>query len=353
MNYRNLICTLLFICLSINTLTVVAAPAPGKRAAPVVVAQAKTTTLAPVTWVAGTVISRDDAKLATEVEGRLKKVLDVGVRVKAGQVVARVDGTFVDLRIEELKSAVEREKARLVFLREEVKRLQRLAKQNNAAKTQLEQTQADREVAHSDLEIARTRLRQAEEEKWRHQIRAPFDGVIAERYSQAGERVSEGDVVVRLIDPTTMEVQARVPLQSINYVSENSKIKLQVNPSESVEGSVRVIVPVGDERSRLMDLRIGFSDANWRIGQPVRVALPTSLPKEVIAVPRDALVLRRSGTSVYRVNGDNKAENVPVQVGVASGDLVEVSGSLNPGDHVVIRGSERLRPGQDVNVIAN
>jgi len=353
MNYQKIILALFIVCVSANSSFIAAAPAPGKRAAPVVVAQAQATTLAPVTWVAGTVISRDDVKLATEVEGRLKKVLDVGVRVKAGQVIARVDNTFVDLRIEELKAAVEREKARLVFLREEVKRLQRLAKQNNAAKTQLEQTQADREVAHSDLEIARTRLRQAEEEKWRHQIRAPFDGVIAERYLQAGERVSEGDVVVRLIDPTTMEVQARVPLQSINFVNEKSSIDLQANPPDIVTGSVRVIVPVGDERSRLMDLRIRFTDANWRIGQPVRVALPTALPKEVIAVPRDALVLRRSGTSVYRVNGDSKAENIPVQVGVASGDLVEVSGSLNPGDDVVIRGSERLRPGQDVTVIAN
>ncbi|WP_455208234.1 efflux RND transporter periplasmic adaptor subunit [Kaarinaea lacus] len=351
MNQRNFICLLLSIWLWVSAASVLAAPA--MRAAPVVVAQAQATTLAPVTWVAGTVISRDDAKLATEVEGRLKKVLEVGVRVKAGQVIATIDNTFVDLRIEELKSAVEREKARLVFLREEVKRLQRLAKQNNAAKTLLEQTQADREIAHNDLEIARTRLRQAEEEKWRHQIRAPFEGVIAERYLQAGERVAEGDVIVRLIDPKAMEVQARVPLKSINFVAENSKVNLQVNPPEIVEGEVRVIVPVGDELSRLMDLRINFSGANWRIGQPVRVALPTAAPKEVLAVPRDALVLRRSGTSIYRVNGDSKAENVPVQVGIASGDLVEVSGNLNPGDNVVIRGSERLRPGQDVSVIAN
>ncbi|WP_455200699.1 efflux RND transporter periplasmic adaptor subunit [Kaarinaea lacus] len=335
--------------------TVVAAPAPKRPPAPVVVAEAKSTQLAPVTWAAGTVISRDDAKLATEVEGRLKKVLDVGVRVKAGQVVARIDNTFVDLRIEELKAAVEREKARLVFLREEVKRLQRLAKQNNAAKTLLEQTQADREVAHNDLTIARTRLRQAEEEKSRHQIRAPFDGVIAERYAQAGERVDEGNPVVRLIDPATMEVQARVPLKSINFISEHSKIKLQVEQPEvvAVDGDVRTIVPVGDERSRLMDLRINFKDVNWRIGQPVRVALPTAAPRQVLAVPRDALVLRRSGTSIYRVNGESKAENIPVQVGIASGDLVEVTGKLTPGDKVVIRGGERLRPGQPVSIITN
>ena len=66
----------------------------------------------------------------------------------------------------------------------------------------------------------------------------------------------------------------------------------------------------------------------------------------MLAVPRDALVLRRSGASVYSVNGDNKAINIPVQVGIASGEMVEVSGKLNPGDKVVIRGGERLRDGQ-------
>ncbi len=355
MKLPNFIVIFLSVLISSNSLLVSAAPGPQRRAAPVVVAEAKSTELAPVTWVAGTVISRDDAKLATEVEGRLKKVLVVGTRVKAGQVVARIDNTFVDLRIEELKSAVEREKARLVFLREEVKRLKRLQQQNNAAKTLLEQTQADREIARNDLEIARTRLRQAKEEKWRHEIRAPFDGVIAERYVQGGERVDKGDAVIRLIDPATMEVQARVPLKSINFIAEHSKINLQGNQQKPVvvEGNVRTIVPVGDERSRLMDLRINFKGVNWRIGQPVRVALPTDAPKQVLAIPRDALVLRRSGTSVYRVNGDNKAENIPVQVGIASGDLIEVTGKLDPGDIVVIRGSERLRPGQDVSIITN
>lgn len=332
---------------------VLAAPGPGGRAAPVVVADAKITRLAPVTWVAGTIISRDDAKLATEVEGRLKRVADVGTRVKENDVIARVDATFVKLRVEELKAAVEREKAQLEFLKEELKRLRSLAKTNNAARTQIEQTQADKKIARNNLSIARTRLLQAKEELARHQIRAPFSGVVAERYVRTGERVDVGDNVVRLIDPNTMEVQAHVPLKSINFINEGSLLTLQVEQGEKINiaGTVRVIVPVGDEQSRLMDLRVNFSGSNWRIGQPVRVALPTSQVKEVLAVPRDALVLRRSGASVYSVNGDNKAVNIPVEVGIASGDFVEVSGKLNPGDKVVIRGSERLRPGQEVKII--
>jgi len=334
---------------------ILAAPGPGQRAAPVVVANAAIARLAPETFVAGTIISRDDAKLSTEVEGRLKRVADVGTRVKEGEVIARIDNTIISLRVEELQAAVAREQAQLDFLREELKRLRRLAKTNNAAQTQIEQTQADKLMARNNLEIARSRLQQAKEELARHQIRAPFNGVVAERYVRAGERVDVGDNVVRLIDPSTMEVQARVPLKSINFIKEGSDVSLQVEQPEkvTVQGSVRTIVPVGDEQSRLMDLRVTFTGSNWRIGQPVRVALPTSAVKEVLAVPRDALVLRRSGASVYTVNGDNMAVNIPVEMGIASGDLVEVSGKLNPGDKVVIRGGERLRPGQQVQIIPN
>ena len=353
MKHRNTTQLIIYALLLMLCSDLFAAPGPGRRAAPVVVADAQVTRLAPVTWVAGTVISRDDAKLATEVEGRLKRVADVGTRVKEGDVIARIDNTFVNLRVEELKAAVERERAQLDFLREEVKRLRRLAKTNNAALTQIEQTQADKKIARNNLSIARTRLLQAKEELARHKIRAPFNGVVAERYVRTGERVDVGDIIVRLIDPDTMEIQTRVPLKSINFINQGSQVTLQVDQGQKVnfEGAVRTIVPVGDEQSRLMDLRVNFTGSNWRIGQPVRVALPTAAVKEVLAVPRDALVLRRSGASVYSVNGENKAINIPVEVGIASGELVEVSGKLNPGDKVVIRGGERLRPGQDVKII--
>jgi len=344
---------LLFLFVVNLPLTALSAPAPQQRSAPVVVVDAQRKQLAPVIWVAGTVISRNDAKLATEVEGRLKKVAEVGTRVKEDEVVARIDNTFVNLEIEELEAGVARERAQLTFLREEVKRLQRLMKQNNASQTRLEQTRADRDIAGNNLKIARTRLQLAKEGKWRHEIRAPFAGVIAERYVQTGERVDKGNQVVRLIDPAAMEVRASVPLKSINYVAEGDALTLLVEHSGKIEieGQVRTIVPVGDERSGLMDLRIHFKNEGWRIGQPVRVALPTAKPKEALVVPRDALVLRRDGASVYRVTGDNMAEKISVSIGIAAGDFVEVSDEIKAGDQIIIRGAERLRPGQKVKII--
>jgi hypothetical protein len=78
--------------------------------------------------------------------------------------------------------------------------------------------------------------------------------------------------------------------------------------------------------------------------------VPTAKPRKVLAIPRDALVLRRDGTTVYRVDAEGLAQRVPVTTGIAVGPLIEVDG-IQSGDRVVIRGGERLRPGQSVTII--
>ncbi len=342
-----------FYALLISGVTSLVGPvmaAANSRATPVKVASAKQVKMAPQTWVAGTVISRHEAQLATEVSGKLEHIVEVGTQVTEGQAVARIDPTFAKLKTEEYEAAVGRDHARLEFLKGEVQRLNRLAKQNNASQTLLERTRADREVAHNELRISRTRLKHAQEEERRHVIYAPFSGVITERFMHRGERADIGDGVVKLVDSHTQEIQARVPLQTLDYVKSGDLLRLKINGHET-KSPVRALVTVGDERSRLLDLRITAKNKNWVIGQSVRVALPTAMAKKVLAVPRDALVLRRDGAFVFRINKENKAERIAVTLGVASGPQVEVIGNIQINDQVVIRGGERLRPGSTVKIL--
>jgi len=327
------------------------------RAAPVVIANASIRELAPVTWVSGTVISRNDAKLATEVDGNLIEVADVGDFVRKGALLARIDDTLIKLRIDELRAAVDKAHAQLDFYKKELKRLRRLAKQNNAAQTQLEQTEADRIIGENDLSIANSRLSQAQEELLRHVIRAPFSGVVSERLKHPGERANAGDQILRLIDPNRVEIRAIAPLSSVNFVDTGHQVQISVdatimnNALNSGLATIRALVPIGNDRSRMMDMRLKFKDLKWRVGQSVKVALPTARPKQVLTVPRDALVLRRDGSSLFRLSAEDKAEKISVDVGIAAGELVEVRGNLNDGDRVVIRGGERLRNGQAVTVL--
>jgi len=343
------------LCASVVMFSSASMAAPGGgRSAPVKVAEAQRVLMAPQTWVAGTVISRHEARLATEVAGKLVLVKEVGTRVKEDAVLARVDPTFIKLKIEEYQAQIEADRARLEFLKSEVRRNKRLAKQNNAAQIRLDEVRADREVARSELQISRLRLKQAQEELRRHTIRAPFAGVVAERLMRRGERAAVGDDVLRIVDSQTLEVQARVPLGTLDFVHEGESLTLSIN-GEEINAPVRTLVAAGDGVSRLLDLRIQLENGAWAVGQSVRVALPTAKAEIMLAVPRDALVLRRDGAFVFVIDAENKAQRVAVELGVASGELIAVSnreaGDLNVGDRVVTRGGERLRPGSAVKIL--
>jgi RND family efflux transporter MFP subunit len=314
------------------------------------VAPAALRDIAPVTLVPGTVVSRNDARLSAEVPGRLTEVLDVGTRVQKGDPVAVIEDTMLKLRNTELKAQVRRAESSLRFLENEEQRFAQLADSNLAAVTQLEQTRSDREVALGDLEIARARLEQNEDQLARTRILAPYDGVVVERLMMPGERVVEGGNVVRLVDPNNLEVIARAPLEYYSFVRPGQELDLQAG-NVLQNGTVRTVVAVGDLNSHQFELRVDLEGSPFPVGQTLRVSLPVSDSREVLTVNRDALVLRSEGQSVFVVDQDNTARQVQVRIGVGQGENIEVVGDVRPGDRVVIRGNERLQPGQEVSIM--
>ena len=322
--------------------------ASGEPPAPVVVAPAQRRRLAPVTWYPGTVISRNQARVAAEVQGRIEWVAELGATLARGEVLARLDDALLRQSLAEGEAAVARERARLTYLDAQVERLEKLATQNTVTRSRLDEAVAERGVTRGELSAARARVSLIRERLERTRIKAPFDGVVTERLRHNGEWAESGEAVVRLVDTESLEVQTWVPVAALAFVREGSELALEANPSRS-SGRVRAIVPVGDNRSRLYELRLRFEGVRWPVGQDLRVAIPTAEAREVVAVPRDALVLRRDGAAVFRIDGQGLADRVAVTPGIAQGSLIEVDG-IAPGDRVVIRGGERLRPGQPVEV---
>lgn len=317
--------------------------------APVVVSVAAQRLLAPVTAYPGTVISKNTARLAAEVEGRLEWVADVGSVVRKGETLARLDDVLLEQSLLADQAAVAREKARLEYQSAEVQRLSALVKRKSVPESELDQAVSNRNITEAEIAASEARAALTRERLARTRVRAPFDGVITERLLQGGEWAESGEAILRLVDTSSLEVQTWVPLSALKYIRKGSKLSLVGNPREIV-GTVRTIVPVGDNRSRLYELRLVFENGAWPVGTDVRVAVPTGEPRKVLAIPRDALVLRRDGTTVYRIDAEGLAQRVSVNTGIAVGDLIEVDG-IESGDRVVVRGGERLRPGQSVTII--
>ena len=322
----------------------------GPPPANVRVAKASVESLAPETIVPGTVVSRSDAKLAAEVTGRLLEVADVGTNASRGDEIAKIEDTVIRLRKDELQAEVERAEARLKYLESEEGRYVQLAKSNLAAATKLEETRSDRDVSRGDLRVAKSRLAQVEDQLGRTSIKAPFDGIVVERLMMPGERVDIGKNVVRMVDQQHLEVIARAPLEYYSYVRPGQQLKLRTG-SIVTSGTVRTVVAVGSENTHQFEVRLDIENNRFPVGQTLRVSVPTSNARKALVVPRDALVLRPDGITLFLVDEDQKASQLTVTTGIDAGDRIEVFGDLKDGDTVIIRGNERLRPGQTVSIM--
>ncbi len=325
--------------------------APGRGyASPVTVATAQLRMMAPQVWVNGEVISRSNSAIPMEMGGRLLWVAEIGTHADEGELLARIDTTLLQQQLEEQQAIVAREEARLEFLEQEVQRLNSLVKQSNVSQSILEQTIADRAVARGDLVVAKLRVEQVMERLKRSEIRAPYSGVVSEQLLQVGEWADSGKPILRLVDIDNKEISTWVTAQMLPFIHQGDHLTID-SYGKKWQAEVSSIVPVASRVSRLYELRLSIAGGDVRVGETVRVAVPTAQPQQLLSVPRDALVLRRDGHFVFRVVGDDKAERVAVTTSVAMGEFIQVSGALEPGDQIIVNGGERLRPGQSIKVI--
>jgi len=325
---------------------------PAAPAAVVEVAAATTSRLSPRRWVPGSVVSRDDAKIASAEAGRLEFVAEVGTRVKAGDRIAKLDDQALRLRREEIQSDVARAEAQRALAQTQLARLDKLATSNAIAKTQLDEAKATLETNAQQLAHARAQLHQIDHDIDQADVRAPFNGVVTERFAQRGEYLQVGASIVHLVDTTRIEARVQAPLALADKIHAGMEVQVRYAEKESV-AKVRAVVPVGDERARQFEVRVALDPALALVGSAVEVTLLESAGEESITVPRDALVQRQNQTYVMRISAQNTAEQVLVAASAAAGDKVEVRGDLAAGDRLVVRGAERLSPGQSVKIANN
>lgn len=320
------------------------------RPAAVEIALARVERLAPTTEVIGTVRARAAADLAAAAAGRLEWVAEPGSLVRQGEPVARLDTAELGLAQAEQAARVRREEVNLHSLDRELDRLRTLG--DAVSRAQFDQAEAQRDLARADLELARVSLAQTSERLARSVLLAPFGGVLAERLRRAGEEVNRGEVVARVLDPENLEVRLFVPLQHLRAVRPGESVEVR-GERGAFDAKVRAIVPAGDAASQSFEVLIDVPQIEWLLapGQTTRVRLPLGVPRETLAIPRDALIIRSDGIFVYRVGDNRRAERVNVTLGVADGDWIAVDEGLAPGDAVVVRGGESLRPDQDVKIV--
>jgi len=299
--------------------------------------------------VVGRLVARQSGTIAARSAGPVEKMLvEVGDRVKNGQVLARLVASTLeaqrDLRLAELTAA-----------KQELARLERLRTSRSAAFPR-----ARYEIALQNVAKAQASLKLAQIELNYAEIRAPFPGVITVKHTEIGAYVRAGDAIVTLVNDLALEIEADVPANRVAGLTPGRTVRFKLAGKQH-EAVVRAVVPVDSALTRTRAVRFvpRFKTAmsDIAVNQSVTVAVPVGASRAVVSVHKDAIVHRGDNTIVFVVAGAKgikppmvvgKAVPRPVKLGDAVGSRFVVLGGLKPGDIVVVRGNERLRPGQPV-----
>ena len=344
---------------AICVLAVMPATAAEQAPSPVKVVAVKANQVSATADIMGTVYSRNEVQLTAGVTGRLEWVAEPCSYLKKDDLVAQIELLPLQLRQAEQSAQLKRAKINLQYLERELNRQKELMLKRSASQFQLEQTESQFELAKSDLEIADLQLKQINDELSRATIRSPCDGVVTERMRRAGFDVGRSDVIVQLLDTQSLEVRLFVPIKYLAFTKPGSEVivssRSEHGETLTVNARATTIIPTADPLSQTFEMRINVPQQGqefWAAGQLVKVAIPIESERATLAVHRDALILRRDGTYIVKIDENNIAHRLKVKVGKGQGDWVNVEGEIEIGDRVATRGAERLQEGQKVIVQA-
>jgi RND family efflux transporter MFP subunit len=330
----------------------------------------------------GYVVAQRKAAISSKATGRLEWLgVAEGSRVKAGDIIARIDSRDVVAQAQSAQANVGAARAAVEQARVEQKnadvefaRNQDLVAKNFISQSALDtaRARADRAKAgvanaEATLQAAMANARNAEVAVDYTQIRAPFDGVILSKSANVGDLVtpfsnatdSKG-AVVSMADMSTLEVEADVSESSLSKVSvgQPAEIVLDALPDVRFRGHISRMVPTVDRAKATVMTKVRFDAIDPRV-LPEMSAKVSFLTQEVtaeqqkplVAVSPDALV-QRDGRTVVFVIRDDKAVAVPVTPGARIGDVTAVSGAVKSGEKAVPRPPADLADGAAVKAAA-
>ncbi|NZA27196.1 efflux RND transporter periplasmic adaptor subunit [Luteimonas sp. SJ-92] len=317
----------------------------------------------------GTLTAERHAQLSPRVDGLVARVhVDAGDRVEAGQVLVELDPAVgrqalarVRAQMAEAEAAV-RESERLFA------EARRLGEDQYIAASQIEARESELRLAQAALESAHASAREQAELVERHALPAPFDGVVAEKLTEAGEWVQRGTPVLSLVATDRVRLDLRVPQERFAQLDDDAQVRAYADALGDTPLPARIgaRVPVTDPGARTFLLRLLIHDPEARLvpGTSARAEIDLPAQEQALAVSRDALlrqpdggyslfVLEEAVVQEAAVENDEArpvARRRSVRVLHERDDLVAVAGDLQPGQRVVVRGNEALTDGQPVDV---
>ncbi len=333
----------------------------GRPTVAVEVAEVSAARVTEAVGVVGTLAPKVAAEVKSEFTAVVRDVyVTEWVPVTRGQPLARLDSREAENAVDTMRAALKQAEVAETRARRELERALKLKDVGLVTEQQLDDARTARDAAQAVTAAARAQLAAVETRLDKVVIRAPIDGVVAERGVNVGDRVENmgsGAPMFRIVDNRLLDLTVSVPSTFSAAVRVGQPLLFTVDalPGKTFEGTVRHINPAVGELDRAVKVtaEVRNDDGALRGGLFVKGRIVTGTREDALLIPRGALLrwdVEKGSGEVFVVTGD-VARRRPVAARTVSGDTVEVSEGLAAGDRVVVRGGFNLKDGDQVKVV--
>lgn len=308
--------------------------------------------------VTGRIAARNEAQVSAKVSGSIAKILvDVGDKVKAGQVLAQLDSTTASIAVEQAEAARALAEVNLENAQLEYERAKALHASGGIAQSTFDRAEAGYKQAQAALKQANAGLQSARKALADHTLRAPFDGEITAKLKNVGEYVAmmPPTPIFMIVDTQKLEVILPVPETVIDQVKVGSTVRGVINPSNKpFEAKVRVIGSVVDPRTRTVEVRADLEGALDKEMRPYAIVeVNFGQDDNSIAglfLPSQAVGRDEEGRFVWLLQNE-AVQRRAVEVETITPGVVRIVSGLSENDQVVADASSKLADGQQVQVL--
>lgn len=303
--------------------------------------------------VTGQLHGMQDSFVAADSAGKVVETLvERGSVVEAGGVLIKLDPRTATLSVNEAQAEVALAEANLALAKNEAERNAPLAKTKAIAEADFRKLEADVAVREANLAAAVARRELAEKALVDATIRSPFAGIVAERFVQAGEYVTPGTRVARVVETSRLRLLLNVPETAASLVRAGQEVQFTTGafPGVMFSGTIKFLGAAVRESARdlIVEADVSNQDGRLKPGFFADARVHTTT-EQVVAVPAKALHAQGNRRSVFSLEKGGLVERL-VEVGEVLDEWIEIRRGLKSGDEVVLSAEGKLADGVPASV---
>lgn len=277
---------------------------------------------------------------------------EVGDKVSQGAVLFTVDTTDLQNNMRSLEASYNVAKLGRDNAKSTYENNKLLYDEEIISKQEFDQIKYAYESAEAQLESIQVQMDNLKKNITDCSVTSPMTGVIATRGVERGGFASQGVPAYTVMDLSTIKVEVGVSEQVLNTIHVGDKVSVLMTAVSELplEGTVSTIAPAsGQTGMYTVKVELNNKDGKIKSGMMAEVSFTMESSKDTIVLPRNAVIEKDNEVYVYVVE-NGVAKKVNVELGIESGDTIEILSGLKDGDNVVTKGQTYISDGEEVNV---